>query len=673
MKPASEKSGTTPQPAGTGRERDLGHWRAGTKLSILLAPVLLLLILLFVWYLPAQQRMTQLEQQVTMSGQAMLSQIQSERRYYATAIVPKLREDERANVSEYHRLPKALPLPSPFLQDVKDMAALSPASYQVRLVSAWPINPQHGLVDDFHQEGFRLLFQDPDRIYGRRDHLSGAPVMRFLASDKAVSQSCVSCHNSHPDSPKHDFRLNDVMGGIELIIPLDASLFSSKRDQFILLAGGFSIGVLLLVVLFIGTREMVTRPLQTLTGQLQDLSRGQGDFSQAPPARSWSGFAMGEEVRNLWTQLRRMHQSVEAQQRERDRELQRKAEAHSVLNRRLLDLHQKTRSIQQAISEEDVYRILAHTFLQALPLKQIIILRLNASEDRLEVVHTAPSRPDLRPNSYPVWDRPMHCPVIRTGVEYKVQDVFQDLTCPSSLSNSEPGAYWCLPLVMGGRTIGVIHLVSTETFCWTEEAHQWIDALISVAAPMIGHLQHLERAKRRALMDELTGIYNRRFLEEFLSKTIVQGERRKGQVVSLVMMDLDRFKSVNDTYGHQVGDLVLKTVASTLHRVLKENDVLARYGGEEFTVVLPHTDEAGALSVAERLRKAVEELSFRRLSPHTPDRITMSAGVATYPTHARSVIELLRAADAALYQAKASGRNRVACAPSYAEAPQPGR
>jgi diguanylate cyclase (GGDEF)-like protein len=184
---------------------------------------------------------------------------------------------------------------------------------------------------------------------------------------------------------------------------------------------------------------------------------------------------------------------------------------------------------------------------------------------------------------------------------------------------------------------------------------------------MIGHLQHLERAKRRALIDELTGTYNRRFLEEALAKLVVPDDRRRGQVLSLMVIDLDHFKKVNDTYGHQVGDMVLKTVAQTLHKTLKESDVLARYGGEEFVVVLPRTDTAGAIVVAERLRIAVAGLSLRKLAPVAPERVTISIGVASCPVHATTVAELIHAADEALYTSKSQGRNRVTCAPDSLE------
>ncbi|MEW6247398.1 MAG: diguanylate cyclase [Nitrospirota bacterium] len=638
------------------------HWSVTAKLLLLLAPVLMLLLVIVAWYLPGRQKVRLLEQQVTTAGEALLAQVRTERHAYLTGVLPRLLKAGALVPADYHRLASAPPLPSALMQDVTDMMVLTPQSYRLRLISPWPINKEHAATDLFHQEGFRFLAEHGDRIYSRRDTLGGTEVIRFLAADRAILPNCVSCHNSHEASSKRDFRLNGVIGGIELIIPIDAPLRAVKRDQWILLGAGLGAGVLILGLVMFATRHVVTTPLKHLGARMRDIAGGRGDVREPSPLTEWTDTAMGEEVRTVWREFRRMHETISMNQRERAQELQRQADALTLLNRRLMELHEKTQVIQQAISEEEVYRTLSHTLHQALPLRQILILRLNRSEAHLELVWSSPKREDLRVDSYPVWDRPSHCPVIRAGREYKVEDVTQGLTCSFSLSNDGPGSYWCIPLVMGGHTIGVVHLAGSVPRCWTDETRQWVEALVSVAAPMIGHIQHLERAKRRALIDELTGAYNRRFLEEFLAKMILPDERRKGQIVSLLMLDLDHFKQVNDTYGHQVGDLVLKSVAATLNRALKESDVLARYGGEEFTVVLPQTDTQGAAAVAERLRIAVAGLSLRQLAPAAPDHITVSVGVATYPTHARSVPDLIRAADEMLYQAKATGRNRVVCA-----------
>jgi len=634
------------------------------KLIALTAPLLLLSVVAASWYFPGRQQAQFLDEQVGLTARTILNQVRAEREYYATKVIPKLTRLTAKSKADSRKGPSAAPLSAIALREIADMAAHAPSSYPVRLVSPWPINKRHAIQDSFQEEGFRSFTPKTDGLFSRQDTVAGVTVMRFLAPDRAVAQSCVDCHNQHPESPRRNFRLNDIMGAMEITIPIEAPLQQARRDQWWMLWGGIGLGLLLTGLIAWGTRYTVSKPMRELKERMQKIAQLHGEVSESERIPDYVNAAMAEEVRALWQQFGQMHETIAHHQRDRTLELERQAETHRLLNHRLLELQQITQVLQQAVSEEEVYRILSHTLQQALRLRQIFILRLNASEDRLEIVYTSPKRHDLGTESYPVWDAPSRCPVIRSGREYSVQDTRRDLTCPSSLSNEGEGAYWCVPLVIGGRTIGVVHLVSDVTQPWTEESRQWIEALINVAAPMVGHLQHLERARRRALIDELTSTFNRRFLEEVLAKMILPGERRRNQLLSLLMIDLDHFKLVNDTFGHPVGDIVLKTVASTLHRALKESDTLARYGGEEFVVVLPQTDTAAALAVAERLRVAVEGLSLRKLAPATPDHVTISVGVATYPSQAKTVQELIRLADEALYQAKSLGRNRVIVAPT---------
>lgn len=643
------------------------HWSVSAKLIVLIAPLLILFLVLFTWAFAGRQRMQVLDQHVTATAEAILAQIQADREYYTTVILPKLSGMKATISADYHHTPNAFPLPATFIREVTEMIASSPASYRVKLISPWPINKKNGIQDAFQDEGFKALLAANTKLFKRQERVNGITVMRFLAPDRAIAQNCVSCHNAHPLSPRQDFKLNDIMGGIEISIPIESALQAARRDQLWLVAGGCGISLLVMLLIVWGSRVVVTQPVRELTAQMNKIAGAGGDIAEEPSLRRRTEQAMGEEIRQLWHGFWDMYLSLRLHQQERAADLEQQAGEMQILNQRLIEMQKITQSMQQAISEDEVYRILCHTLHQSLPLQQILILRLNASEDRLETIWTSPKREDLGIDSYPVWNEPHRCPVIRSGREYKVQDTARDLLCTSSLSNQQTGGYWCVPLVIGGRTIGVVHLVSREPNRWTEDTCHWIEALVNVAAPMIGHLQHLERAKRRALIDELTGAYNRRFLEETLAKLVVPDDRRRGQVLSLLVIDLDHFKKINDTYGHQVGDLVLKTIAQTLHRTLKESDVLARYGGEEFIVVLPRTDTAGAVAVAERLRTAVAGLSLRKLAPVAPERVTISVGVATYPVHATTVSELIHAADEALYQSKSQGRNRVTCAPDSLE------
>lgn len=170
----------------------------------------------------------------------------------------------------------------------------------------------------------------------------------------------------------------------------------------------------------------------------------------------------------------------------------------------------------------------------------------------------------------------------------------------------------------------------------------------------IGRLQAALR--EQAVCDGLTGLYNRRYLDETLEREVSRA-RREGNPLSLVMLDIDHFKQVNDTYGHQVGDEVLKVLAQTLLADIRAEDVACRYGGEEFLILLPNMPLTAAMERAESWREAVDGLAIAH--GNLPIRFTISLGVAAYPEHGKTADDLTRCADQALYQAKHQGRNRT--------------
>ncbi|MFI5239823.1 MAG: diguanylate cyclase [Gemmatimonadales bacterium] len=177
-----------------------------------------------------------------------------------------------------------------------------------------------------------------------------------------------------------------------------------------------------------------------------------------------------------------------------------------------------------------------------------------------------------------------------------------------------------------------------------------------MAAHALETVWEIEEINRRARTDALTGLANRQQFEERLSRIVMETNRFGGSC-TLVMIDIDRFKQVNDTYGHQAGDEVLKRVSLVLQQEIRNVDLCARYGGEEMALLLPQTDLAGGCQLAERLRIAVGDRPF--VIGGREIRVTISLGVATYPEGARDRDELFSAADRALYGAKRAGRNQV--------------
>ncbi len=164
--------------------------------------------------------------------------------------------------------------------------------------------------------------------------------------------------------------------------------------------------------------------------------------------------------------------------------------------------------------------------------------------------------------------------------------------------------------------------------------------------------------KRQAVIDGLTGLHNHGYFQETLAiraRELAEGH----QPYAVLMMDLDGFKAVNDTYGHLAGDAMLRSVADALAASIRKEDVAARYGGEEFAVFLPHRTADQARLVAERIRSAVDQIRAMVPGFARPIRVTLSVGLAAFPEHGSDHHEILEKADLALYQAKREGKNRV--------------
>ena len=221
-----------------------------------------------------------------------------------------------------------------------------------------------------------------------------------------------------------------------------------------------------------------------------------------------------------------------------------------------------------------------------------------------------------------------------------------------------------IPLISFGQTLGVLTLHSAQRNAFRESELQPLESVADICANSIQNAHYVERVKQLAYLDGLTGIFNRRFFEMRIMEEIERA-RRYGTSIAVIMADIDQFKRLNDEFGHLLGDEVLRQASSLFHRELRKTDIVCRYGGEEFAILLPQTSAVQARPIAEKLRRLVEGWNF----PGVPRTITISAGVAGFPSHGRTRDEIIQAADSGLYAAKQAGRNRV-CLTDQAQARQ---
>lgn len=215
----------------------------------------------------------------------------------------------------------------------------------------------------------------------------------------------------------------------------------------------------------------------------------------------------------------------------------------------------------------------------------------------------------------------------------------------------------CVPLVFFGEKLGVLALDSAAKDAFEPDDMQPLESVADICAAAIQNANYFERMRQLAYVDGLTGIHNRRFFEMRIVEELERASRFQGRM-SIIMVDIDHFKRLNDEFGHLLGDEVLRGVAGILKQQLRKMDMVCRYGGEEFAVVVPETTGDNAVTVAEKLRRQIECYPF----PGVPRPVTISCGVADYPTHGTSRDEVVAAADGALYMAKQAGRNRVVAA-----------
>jgi diguanylate cyclase (GGDEF)-like protein len=306
-------------------------------------------------------------------------------------------------------------------------------------------------------------------------------------------------------------------------------------------------------------------------------------------------------------------------------------------------------ALQVAEDQGEAHRLLRGHLEGSIAGSSVLVLKRNNSGDRLEpTLPLAEEDPLREPLEHA---QPRSCLAVRLSRRYDRSDTADEiLEC--EICGKLPNASTCSPLLVGGEVIGSV-LVSSDGAPGADQCRR-IEDSVTQAAPVLANLRNLAIAETRAATDALTGLPNKRAMDETIKRMAAESGRT-GLPLSIVALDLDHFKRINDTYGHDRGDEVLAAVSAALRGEIRASDLAARMGGEEFLIALPDTDRPGALQAAEKLRRALHGIKVRGLD--WP--ITASMGVATLPGDAGDIDALLRIADRALYAAKRGGRDRI--------------
>jgi diguanylate cyclase (GGDEF)-like protein len=306
-------------------------------------------------------------------------------------------------------------------------------------------------------------------------------------------------------------------------------------------------------------------------------------------------------------------------------------------------------TLQLMRSEGEAHALLSHHLERTVKGARVTVLTRNNSADRLvastELADDDPLHDPLESAT------PQSCLAVRLAQPHSRTPRTEPLLACELCGKSATGSQ-CEPLIVGGEVLGSV-LLRKRGSAGAADSERLKQA-VSRAAPALANLRNLALAEARAQTDPLTGLANKRAIAETVKRMHAHA-MRTASPLSVLVVDLDHFKRVNDTYGHSRGDDALAATAGVMTGSVRDSDFVGRMGGEEFIVLLPDTPKDAAVHVAEKLRQAIGVVEV----PGVPTGLTASVGVATYPDDAVESDDVLRLADRALYLAKKLGRNRV--------------
>ena len=403
-----------------------------------------------------------------------------------------------------------------------------------------------------------------------------------------------------------------------------ASVFSLRNS--IALIALLSIAVTSVIVFMAATS--ITRPLKKVVEGLQDIAGGRGKGTLAKRI----SIASSDEIGMLSREFNSLMDSIN-------------------------DLSVFKKVIEEDDSLEEVYKRIGEVFTQQLGINRAFIYQIVNSKNTMYLTYPSDIESTEILCNQNILDDIDLCKAKRTG--HTITSAIFPAIC-RQFAGQDGSVHYCLPIVVGGATVGVVQFVFDAPE--NESGAKAVEAKVFKAEQYINESLAVIETKRlmstlqdSALIDPLTKLHNRRYLQEYTEK-IVAGVLRRGKAIGLIMCDLDYFKQVNDTYGHAAGDIVLQQTSKVIQQSIRESDIVIRFGGEEFLAVLLDISEGEGMIIAEKIRLNIQQLKIK--VPEGVIQKTISMGVSEFPTDTGTMWSCIKFADVALYRAKEEGRNR---------------
>ncbi|MCL2021661.1 MAG: diguanylate cyclase [Betaproteobacteria bacterium] len=471
-------------------------------------------------------------------------------------------------------------------------------------------------------------------------------------ADSKDSPNCMQCHNVQE---------GEVLGAVTMTM----SLTQLKNQAVITVCSVVGTVALFMLFLFFFLRGILN-PISRTANEVEEVVRSatSGNFKGNITQKT------NDEIGQIATEMNRLMRFLDGGLNHIGNQVSQLTGRQARENENLLTVTidmvgglTKASHFKQAIEEDEakaeIFQRLSVVLQDEFGLRKFSIYEVLSGRNEMRtVIVDGMLSASCRWCNPQILERPETCRARRTG--HLVNGISQPDICYAFNSPTDEGhayGYLCFPVVQSGTVGSIVQLVVREDDKdRVSEALPYINVYLREAAPVLEARRLTETLKESSLHDPMTGLNNRRYLEEYV-ETLLANVRRQQIHLAIMMLDLDYFKMVNDTYGHDAGDSVLKALAGVLKQSVRSSDMVIRYGGEEFLIVLQGTVEPDADQVAENIRSAVEKIRIN-IGGSILQK-TISIGLSDYPKDSATFWQALKFADVALYQAKQTGRNRV--------------